>query len=213
MPRVPEVPKVLMTMRFCSAVFCLTLFVSGSDAQGPPPQPQKPRGQMPDLGRTTKADDTVPRFDFDAYFPGKWTFEWDVPDSPIGPAGRIEGTTVYRKVGDGLYEAVTNATGPSGRITIKETIRYQREQRTLSREVTDSRGFSYKQSGTVGGDLGGFFNIYFESEPFTANGKAVRLKHGMRLTSPLAYRVSTTIAVDGGAYTNLGTPWWRKEAS
>ena len=188
----------------------LALAIAGVVAQTPP-QPPKPKGQMPDLGRTTKSDDAVPLFDFDAYFPGKWTFEWDVPESPIGPAGRLEGTTVYKKVGDGLYEAVTTGTGPSGTFTLKEAIAYQREQRTLTRAVTDSRGFSYKQAGTIGGDLGGIFTIYFESEPFKAGGKSVRLKHAMRLTSPVAYRVSTTVAVDGGEYSNYGTPWWRKD--
>jgi hypothetical protein len=194
-----------------SVLMAVVLMVSGAAAQTPPAQTPKPRGQMPDLGRTTKGDDKVPLFDFDAYFPGKWTFEWDVPESPIGPAGRIEGSTVYEKIDDGVYEAITTATGPSGPITIKERIAYQREQRTISRDVSDSRGFAYRQTGTIGGDLGGLFNIYLESDPFKANGKSVRLKHAMRLTSPLAYRVSTTVAVDGGAFVNYGTPWWRKD--
>jgi hypothetical protein len=179
--------------------------------QTPAGQPQPPRGQMPDLGRTTKSDDVVPLFDFDAYFPGKWTFEWDVPDSPIGPAGRIEGTTVYRKIGDGVYEGVTTATGPAGDFSITELIKYQREQKTISREVTDSRGYSYTQSSTIGGDLGGFYNIFFESTPFKTGGKTVRIKHTMRMGSPLAYRVAASVSVDGGPYTNLGNPWWRKE--
>jgi hypothetical protein len=176
-----------------------------------PPDPQRPRGQMPDLGRTTKGDDVVPLFDFDAYFPGKWTFEWDVPESPIGPAGRIEGSTTYRKISDGVYEAITTATGPNGPFTIKEAIKYQREQKTISRDVTDSRGFSYTQSSTIGGDLGGFYNIFFESTPFKAGGESVRLKHNIRTGSPLAYRVAVSVSVDNGPYTNLGNPWWRKE--
>ena len=104
---------------------------------------------MPDLGRTTKGDDTVPLFDFDAYFPGKWTFEWDVPESPLGPAGRVEGTTVYTKVGDGVVrggdrrQPVRRASSRS-----RKRFTYQREQKTLTRDVTDSRGFSYTQTGT-----------------------------------------------------------------
>jgi hypothetical protein len=173
--------------------------------------PQRPRGQMPDLGRTTKGDDIVPLFDFDAYFPGTWTFVWDVPESPIGPAGRIEGSTVYKKIGDRVYEALTTATGPAGPFTIKEVIKYEREKKTISRDVTDSRGFSYTQDATVGGDLGGFYNIYFESTPFKAGGKTVRIKHNIRTGSPLAYRVAALVSVDGGPYVNYGNPWWRKE--
>ena len=165
--------------------------IAGFAAQTPPAQPPKPKGQMPDLGRPTKDDDTVPLFDFDAYFPGKWTFEWDVPEGPLGPAGRLEGTTVYTALGGGVYQAMTDATGPAGKFTIKEAIAYQREQKTLTRDVTDSRGFWYSQNGTIGGDLGGFYTIYFESEPFKASGKSVRLKHAMRLTvaaRPIACR-------------------------
>jgi hypothetical protein len=180
-------------------------------AQTPPPQTAKPRGQMPDLGRTTQSDDTVPLFDFDLYFPGKWAFEWDVPESPIGPAGRIEGAVVYKKIGDGVYEAVTTASGPAGAFTITEKINYQREKKTISREVTDSRGFSYTQNATIGGDLGGFYNIFFESTPFNAAGKMVRIKHNIRTGSPLAYRVATLVSVDGGPYFNFGNPWFRKD--
>jgi hypothetical protein len=196
-------------MNFPTALFVFA--VSSALAQNA--TPQLPRGQMPDLGRTTKGDDVVPLFDFDAYFPGKWTFEWDVPESPIGPAGRIDGTIAYKKIADGVYEAVTTATGPAGPFTIKETIKYQREQKTISRDVSDSRGFSYTQSATIGGDLGGFYNIFFESTPFKAGGKTVRLKHNMRTGSPLAYRVATLVSVDGGNYVNYGNPWFRKETS
>ena len=182
------------------------MVVDGSQQQQPPP-----RGQMPDLGRPTKNDDALPLFDFDAYFPGKWTFEWDVPESPVGQAGRMEGSIVYKKTGDGVYEAVTTGTGPTGAFTIKEIIKYQREQKTLSRDVTDSRGFSYTQTATIGGDLGGFYNIFFESTPFKAGGKSVRLKHHIRTGSPLAYRVAAAVSVDGGPYMNYGNPWFRKE--
>jgi hypothetical protein len=180
-------------------------------AQTPAPPPQ-PRGQTQDLGRPTKNDDQVPTFDFDAYFLGTWTFEWDVPEGPLGPAGRLEGTTVYTSLGGGAYQAITDASGPAGKFTIKEVIRYQKEQKTLTRDVTDSRGFSYSQKGTIGGDLGGFFNIYFESGPFTAGGESVRMKHGLRLTSPLSYRLSASVSIENGPFSNYGTPWWRKMA-
>lgn len=188
-----------------AAVAATTLTVTAQ------PPTQAPRGQMPDLGRPTKSDDTVPLFDFDAYFPGTWRFEWDVPDGPLGPAGRLEGTTVYTKVGDGVYEALTTATGPAGPFTIKELIRYQREEKTASREVTDSRGYSYTQTAAIGGDLGGFYNLFFESTPFRASGKSVRVRHHLRVGSPLAYRVAAAVSVDDGPYTNYGNPWWRKE--
>jgi hypothetical protein len=177
--------------------------------QAPAGQPQPPKGQMPDLGRHTQQDDKVPPFDFDMYFVGKWTFEWDMPDGPLGPAGRVEGTTTYTG-GSGTYEAVTDATGPQGKFNVRERIQYHKDQKTLMRDVVDSRGFKYTQRGTIGGDLGGFYTIYFESEPFMVSGKPVRLKHTMRLTAPLAHRVSISVAEADGTFRNDGTPWWRK---
>jgi hypothetical protein len=96
---------------------------------------------MPDLGRPTKSEDQVPDFNFDEYFPGKWTFEWDVPEGPLGPAGRITGTTIYKPVDGRFYEATTDATGPGGAFKLRELIAYHKEYKALAREVTDSRGF------------------------------------------------------------------------
>ncbi len=194
------------TIALAAATLAAAISLDAQTPQAPP----RPRGQMPDLGRHTKHDDEIPLFDFDAYFVGTWTFEWDIPEGPLGTAGRLEGTTVYAAIGAGAYEVKTEADGPDGKVTVKELIRYQKEQKTLTREVFDSRGFSYRQTGTIGGDLGGLYTIYLESEPFTVNGRSFRLKHRMRLTSPLNYRVSTTVAVGEEAFRNYGTPWWRK---
>jgi hypothetical protein len=168
-------------------------------AQPPAAQPQLPKSQMPDLGRPTKSSDALPLFDFDRYFAGRWSFEWDVPDSALGPAGTLTGTT--------------QATGPAGSITMKDTFGYKKENKTLARHVSDSRGFSFTEIGTVGGDLGGYYTIYFDSAPLSVGGKTIRLRHTMRLLSPVNYKVEMRISVDGGPFTNFGTPWWRKEGS
>jgi hypothetical protein len=182
-------------------------------AQQQPPKPQLPKGQMPELGRPTQSDDPLPPFNFDDYFVGKWTFEWDVPEGPLGPSGRITGTTVYAPLDGKFYEARTDATGAWGAFSVRETIAYHKEYKALARQATDSRGFSFLQIGSVGGDLGGLFNIYFESSPFTFNGRSIRIKHAMRLLSPYNYKVGTTVSIDGGPFVNYGNPWWRKDAA
>ena len=196
-----------MTSTLGAATLGIVLIAS-AQAQTP-----LPKGQMPDLGRPTKVDDQLPPFNFDEYFPGKWTFEWDVPDGPLGPAGRITGTTVYKPVDGRFYEASTEAAGPGGALKVRELIAYHKEYKALSRYVTDSRGFSFLQIGTIGGDLGGYYTIYFESSPFTHRGQSIRLKHVMRLLSPLNYKVATTLSVDAGPFKNYGNPWWRKDAT
>jgi hypothetical protein len=171
---------------------------------------QVPKGQMPVLGRATESTDKVPLFDFDAYFLGKWTFEWSMPESPLGPAGPYSGTTTFTKIDGASYEGLTVAEGPNGPFEVREKITYDKEGKSLTRTVTDSRGFNYTQTGPVGGDLGGIYNVHFESTPFTVNGKSVRVRNAMHLLSPLNYRVASSISVDGGPFTNLGTPWWKK---
>ena len=175
-------------------------------------EPALPKGQMPSLGRPTESTDAVPLFDFDQYFlGGKWTFEWLVPDGPLGPAGTITGTTTYSKIDGPFYLAKTDATGPAGKFTITERIAYQRENKTLTRYVTNSRGYSYLQTGVIGGDLGGFYNIHFESEPFTFQGKTLRVRDSVRLVSPTNYKVSTTLSTGGDRFINYGNPWWQKD--
>ena len=186
-----------------------TLPLSGQQ----PPKPQLPKGQMPDLGRPTKVDDELPPFNFDEYFPGKWTFEWDVPEGPLGPSGRITGTTIYKPVDGRFYEADTDATGPGGAFKLHELIAYHKENKALSRYVDRqprllvpadrhhrrrSRRLSTTSTSTA--------------RRSRYNGKTIRIKHAMRLLSPFNYKVgdhacrstaarSGTTATPGGART------------
>ena len=76
-------------------------------------QKQLPKGQMPELGRPTKVDDELPLFNFDDYFTGKWTFEWDMPDGALGESGQVTGTTVYKVIEPGkAYQAVMLGSWP-----------------------------------------------------------------------------------------------------
>jgi hypothetical protein len=175
--------------------------------------PQLPKSQLPDLGRPTRPTDEQPPFDFAQYFLGKWSFDWDAPDGPLGPSGLIKGTIVYRAIEGPFFEATTTATGPDGPLTIKESIAYRVEGKTAARVVSDSRGFSYLQVAPVGGDLGGYFYLYFESAPFTYKGKTIRIKNALRLTSPLRYRNNVTVSTDGGPFVNYGTVWFEKDAA
>jgi hypothetical protein len=108
---------------------------------------------------------------------------------------------------------LTEGKGPAGAFKARELWAYHRDNKVLARQVTDSRGYNYLQFGTIGGDLGGIYNILLDSASFVANGKAVRLRSTLRLLSPLNYRVAVALSVDGGPYTNLGNPWWRKDLS
>jgi hypothetical protein len=199
-------------VRWALAILLVT--ARTTHAQAPDPSAGQITGQSPDRGRPTRHDDEQPLLDFEAYFVGApWTFEWDVPDGPLGEAGRITGTTTYKALGGRNYEATTEAEGPGGKFTVKEVIDYKKDQKVMSRHVTDTRGFVFDETATIGADLGGFYNILFESAPFRAGEHTVRMRHTMRLGAPLAYRVATSVSVDGGPFVNFGNPWWRKQAS
>ena len=152
----------------CALALALVLVAApATSAQPPDPSAGQARGQAPDRGRPTRHDDEQPLLDFDTYFLGApWTFEWNVPDGPLGEAGTITGTTTYKALGGSKYEATTEAEGPSGKFTVKETLDYQKDQKTMSRHVADTRGFAFDETATIGADLGGFYNILFESAPF-----------------------------------------------
>jgi len=204
-------------MRFTVPMLAAAGFVvsiaAGVTAQQPG-KPPLPKGHMPELGRPTKVGDELPLFDFDAYFAGKWTFEWDMPEGVLGESGTVSGTTIYKVIEPGkTYQADTNATGPGGAFSVREQITYQKEAKTISRQITDSRGYSYSQSGTIGGDLGGIYNILLDGSPFTRNGHTVRIKQTLRTMSPYNYKVATSVSVDGGPYKNYGNPWWRKDTT
>lgn len=177
-------------------------------AAQPPATGATPQGLGVDRGRPTEESDVTPPLAFATYFVGDWTFEWDSPDSVLGTGGTFSGKTSYRAVDGGrFFEAVTTGTAPDGPFTIKETIAYEAANKVVTRWVEDSRGVSYLQSGTVGGDLGGTYEIYFESAPVAFKGKQVRFKHTLRLLSPGRYRNQMNLAVDGAPYSSLGNPW------
>lgn len=177
-----------------------------------PPQ-DLPKSQVPTLGRPTTPEDPAPLLDFGLYFKGTWNVTWDYPESPLGPADVTSGTTTYTETGPGRFEASSSMENSSGKYTVKEVFEYQREQHALTRTVTDSRGFSYVQKGTVNGDLGGQFTIRLDGQPFTHNGQSLRVNSIMRLMSPLNYRVQFTVSTGDGPFTNYGNPWWRKEGT
>ena len=112
-----------------------------------------------------------------------------------------------------FYTADTDAAGPGGAFTIHELIAYQKDIKAVSRYVTDSRGSAYLQLATIGGDLGGIYNIFYDSTPFIYGGHTLRIKHAMRTMSPFNYKVATTVSVDGGPFRNYGNPWWRKDTA
>ncbi len=189
-------------------VVAMILVTGSADAQ---PSQRRPQGQIPDLGRPTESTDEIPLFDYDQYFPGTWTFEWRTPESPFGEGGMLEGRETFGSSDDGRnYTSTIEATGPDGPFTVASTIVYLKPQQSFSRLERDSRGFDLLKVGHIGGDLGGFYTIHYESTPVVIDGAEVRIRNVTRIVSPLNFKVESRLSVDGGPWTNFGTGWWRR---
>ncbi len=156
----------------------------------------------------TPAPDALKKLD---YFVGKWAFEWNVPESPLGPAGKISGTETYRKILNGFFlESEIEASGPRGPFQGKALMGYDEKEKVYTRYETDSLGVALVKRGPMGGDAGGWNTIFWESTPIWRDGKRVTLKGNTHMYSPVNYRLRVQISVDGGEYTNFGNPWFKK---
>lgn len=164
--------------------------------------------------RATEPGDPMPPPNMD-YFVGSWSFEWNVPESPLGPAGKMKGKETYtRSPSDGGYESKIEGDGPLGAIKGHATTVYNEKERIVTRsEKTGFFGVATTSTGPIGGDLGGYYTIHWETAPIVKGGKTIRLKGKTHMLSPAHYRLQVMISVDGGPFTNFGSPWFRKEGA
>jgi hypothetical protein len=124
----------------------------------------------------------------------------------------IEGRETFAAGEDGRnYVSSIEAVGPEGPFTVESTIVYLKPQQSFTRLENDSRGFDLLKVGRIGGDLGGFYTIHYESAPSVVDGVVARVRSVTRIVSPFNFKVESRISVDGGPWTNFGTGWWRKE--
>lgn len=144
------------------------------------------------------------------YFLGAWTFEWNVPESPLGPAGKFKGVETYTKTGAATYESKIEGEGPLGAFKGRATTDYNEKERLVARSETGLFGVEMKKTGPIGGDLGGYYTIFWETAPLKKGGKTVVLKGKTLMLSPANYRLNVQISVDGGPFRNFGNPWFRK---
>lgn len=174
-------------------------------------QPAQHSAQQP--SRATEPTDPMPPPNMD-YFIGTWSFDWNVPESPLGPAGKIKGTETYWKTPNGSYESEIVGEGPLGSFKGRAVTAYNEKEKLVTRSETGIfKGVSLTKSGPIGGDLGGYYTIFWETGPIKKDGKTIKLKGKTQMLSPGHYRLQIQISVDGGPYTNFGNPWFRKTES
>lgn len=164
------------------------------------------------LTRTTLNNDQEAPFDPD-YLIGRWTFDYDIPESALGPEGHISGSETIQYSDGCLYESTIQAKGPAGAFTVKSTMIYDPSAHYMVVLEHDSRGFEVVKSGRVGGDSGGFYTYHWQAMPFTFKGKKVRLKGTNFTASPGNYRLRTEISEGDDPFVNLGTVWLKRQGA
>ena len=161
--------------------------------------------------RATEPTDPMPPPDMD-YFVGAWAFDWNVPESPLGPAGKFKGTETYKKLPDGIYASDIIGDGPQGAFKGRAMTYYDEKKRLVTRTETALFGVPMIKTGPIGGDLGGYYTIFWETAPIKKDGHSIKLKGKTLMLSPANYRLQVQISIDGGPYMNFGNPWFRKVA-
>jgi Protein of unknown function (DUF1579) len=168
------------------------------------------QGSAQQPNRPTQPTDPMPPPNLD-YFIGTWSFDWNVPESPLGPAGKMKGTETYKKILSGpVYQSEIQGEGPQGRFEGRAITNYDEKEKLVTRYEIFSYGVSALKSGPIGGDLGGYYTIYWESAPIKKSGHVIKLKGKTQMLSPAHYKLQLEISVDGGQYTSLGNPWFQK---
>src|SRR5438876_8082604 len=102
--------------------------------------------------RPTEPTDPMPPPNLD-YFIGTWTFDWNVPESPLGPAGKLKGKETYKKLPNGTYESEIEGEGPFGAFKGRAMTTYNEKEKLVTRSETNFLGVSLTKSGPIGGDL------------------------------------------------------------
>src|SRR5436190_18193791 len=131
-------------------IFLIALFLI------PMPLQQKAQQQS----RPTEPSDPMPPPNMD-YFLGTWAFDWNVPESPLGPAGKLKGTETYKKLANGSYESEIKGEGPLGAISGRATLTYNEKDKQVTRSESGLFNLSMIKKGTIGGDLGGYYTNFW----------------------------------------------------
>ena len=147
------------------------------------------------------------------YLVGTWNVEGVVPESPLGPAGDMNGVDTIRRLRDCTYQSTLQVKGLGPPFTVRSLIVFDRQAGYMVKLEQDSRGFQLLETGVIGGDAGGYFSHHWQSPEFTYKAKRVRLQGTSFFASPENYRVRMQIAVDDQPFTAYGTLWWRREGS
>jgi hypothetical protein len=144
------------------------------------------------------------------YFAGRWTFNWLARESPLGPAGPVEGTITYTLAPDQkALVCQTEAKSESGNIHGTARITFDETSRILTYDERLPNGIEIKSVG----DWSSPISIRFKVDPIKAGGHSLNLRRTISIISAFSYKVTEELSTDGGPYERLGQGLYTKAAA
>ena len=169
-------------MKRLAAILVITIFCAAFvAAQTPPPTP-KPGPEIKKLG----------------YFAGAWTSSGDMKPSPYGPGGKFSGTDhmTWMEGGFFLLSHSTENT-PMGKGTGMAIFGYDSNEKVYTYQAYNSMVEAEHAKGTVNGDTWTWTNEQ------KMQGKLMRGRYTVTVTSPAAYTFKFEMASEGGDYATV----------
>jgi len=132
------------------------------------------------------------------YFVGSWSLDADMKPGPMGPGGKMTGTSTCSWF-DGGYAVVCKDSGksPMGAMKGLGVISYDREDKKYSYFGIDNMGMAEKAEGTVENDTWVYTN---EGK---MNGKAFKGKYTITNVKPDTYDFKWEMSEDGTAWNTM----------
>ncbi|MBK7598653.1 MAG: hypothetical protein IPJ07_09055 [Acidobacteria bacterium] len=120
--------------------------------------------------RPTEPTDPMPPPNMD-YFIGAWSLNgmsrnlrWVRQES--SRAGDLQ-----KQAKGSTYESLIEGDGPAGPFKGRALTEYNEKDRIVTRTESALFGLSIKKTGPIGGDLGGYYTIFWETEPIKKTAK------------------------------------------
>jgi hypothetical protein len=170
-------------MRRTPAIALIALLICAAlGAAQNPPTPPKPGPEQQKL----------------AYFLGTWKSEVNMKPSPFGPGGTFAGLEHNEWMPGGFF-VVSHSKGdsPMGKVTGTAYFGYDPERKVYTYNAFNSTGEAEAATGTVNGDTWTWTN----QQPM--NGKMMKGRFTMTITSPTAYTMKFEMGPADGDYSTL----------
>ena len=129
------------------------------------------------------------------YFAGRWTYEGEVKDSPMGPGGKIKSSETCEWFAGGFHLVCRSAgTGPMGTGTGQSATGYDPIEKTYTYHSISSLGDAFFVRGHVRGP------VWSWSNQSTIDGKLLKSRVTVTEQSPSAFTFRMEFSADGGPW-------------